>query len=156
MQSKFPLQCKIQLRFGVAIAMLLAVGTISYRGMAVSDESDRWVRPTHEVIENLKDLAAAMETVESSYRGLVITGDENSLQSYSAAIARSQPAETNIRNLTLDNPIQQRRIPALVNLADRKVQYAGTVIRLRRTKGMDAAADFVREGGGQQIMDRFQ
>ena len=156
MKSKFPLKRKIQLTFGAAIAMLLAVGTISYRGMAVSDESDRWVWHTHEVVENLQDLDGAMETVESSYRGFVITSDENSLQAYRAAIARSERAETNIRNLTVDNPVQQRRIPTLVSLADRKVEYAETVISLRRTKGMDAAADFVREGGGQQIMEQIQ
>jgi PAS domain S-box-containing protein len=97
-----------------------------------------------------------METVESSYRGFVITGDENSLQAYRAAIARSEQAETNIRNLTVDNPVQQRRIPSLVHQADRKVQYAENVISLRRTKGMDAAADFVREGGGPAIMDQLQ
>src|SRR6202453_3766439 len=156
MKSKFPLKRKIQLTFGVAIAMLLAVGMISYRGMAVSDQSDRRVRHTHEVLENLQDLDGAMETVESSYRGFVITGDENSLQAYRAAVARSEQAETNIRNLTVDNSVQQRRIPSLVNLADRKVQYAENVISLRRTKGMDAAVDFVREGGGQQIMDQLQ
>jgi PAS domain S-box-containing protein len=156
MKSKLPLKRKIQLTFGAAIVMLLIVGAISYRGMAVSDESDRWVRHAHEVIENLQDLDGAMETVESSYRGFVITGDENSLQAYRAAIARSEQAETNIRNLTVDNPVQQRRIPSLVNLADRKVQYAENVISLRRTKGMDAAADFVGEGGGREIMDQFQ
>src|SRR5271156_3441347 len=156
MKSKFPLRRKIQLTFGAAIVMLLIVGTISYRGMAVSDESDRWVRHTHDVIENLQDLAVAMETVESSYRGFVITGDENSLQAYRAAIARSEQAETNIRNLTVDNPVQQRRIPTMMNLAGRKVQYAENVISLRRTKGMEAATDFVREGGGQEIMDQFQ
>jgi len=156
MKSKLPLKRKIQLAFGVAIVMLLIVGMISYRGMVVSDESDRWVRHTHEVIENLQDLDGAMETVESSYRGFVITGDENSLQAYRAAVARSEQAETNIRNLTVDNPVEQRRIPSLVNLADRKEQYAENVISLRRTKGMDAAADFVRGGGGQQIMSQFQ
>src|SRR5277367_1430669 len=156
MKSKLPLKRKIQVTFGVAIAMLLAVGTISYRGVAVSDASDRWVRHSHEVIENLQDLDGAMETVESSYRGFVITGDENSLQAYRAAIARSEQAETNIRNLTVDNPVQQRRIPTMMNLADRKVQYAENVISLRRTKGMDAAADFVGEGGGREIMDQFQ
>ena len=156
MKAKFPLKRKIQLTFGVAIAMLLAVGTISYRGMAVSDESDRWVRHTHEVIENLQDLNAAMETAESSYRGFVITGDENSLQPYLPAIARSEQAQANIRDLTADNSVQQLRIRNLMNLADRRVQYAENVISLRRTKGRDAAADFVRAGGGQQVIDQFQ
>jgi CHASE3 domain sensor protein len=141
MKSKLPLKRKIQLTFGATIVMLLAVGTISYRGMAASDASDRWVRHSHEVIENLQDLDGAMETVESSYRGFVITGDQNSLQAYRAAIARSEQAETNIRNLTLDNPVPQRRNPSLVNLADRKAQYAEAVIGLRRTKGAEAAGN---------------
>src|ERR1700723_586843 len=156
MKSKFPLKRKIQLTFGVAIAMLLAVGMISYRGMAVPDQSDRRVRHTHEVLENLQDLDGAMETVESSYRGFVITGEENSLQAYRAGIARSEQAQANIRDLTVDNSVQQLRIRNLMNLADRRMQYAETVTSLRRTKGMNAAADFVREGSGEQIMDQFQ
>jgi len=156
LKSKLTLKRKMQLTFGAAIVMLLAVGTISYRGMAVSAASDRWVRHSHEVIENLQALDGAMETVESTYRGFVITGDENSLQAYRAAVARSEQAETNIRNLTVDNLVQQRRIPSLLNVADRKVQFAESVISLRRTKGMNAAADFVSKGGGRQIMDQFQ
>ena len=156
MKSKLPLKRKIQLAFGAAIAMLLAVGMISYRGMAVADESDRSVRHTHEVIENLQDLAAAMQTMEADYRGFVITGDENSLQSYRPAIARSEQAQANIRDLTVDNSVQQLRIRSLMNLADRSVQYAETVVSLRRTKGIDAAADFEREGGGRKIIDQFQ
>ena len=156
MKSKLPLKRKIQLAFGAAIAMLLAVGMISYRGMAVADESDRSVRHTHEVIENLQDLAAAMQTIEADYRGFVITGDENSLQSYRPAIARSEQAQANIRDLTVDNSVQQLRIRSLMNLADRSVQYAESVVSLRRTKGIDAAADFEREGGGRQIIDQFQ
>src|SRR6202041_1206492 len=156
MKSKFPLKRKIQLTFGIAIAMLLAVGMISYRGMAVSDQSDRRVRHTHEVLENLQDLDGAMETVESSYRGFVITGEENSLQAYRAGIARSEQAQANIRDLTVDNSVQQLRIRNLMNLADRRMQYAETVTSLRRTKSMNAAADFVREGSGEQIMDQFQ
>jgi CHASE3 domain sensor protein len=111
MKPKFPLKRKIQLTFGAAIVMLLAVGPISYRGMAVSDESDRWVRHTHEVVENLQDLDGAMETVESSYRGFVITGEENSLQPYRAPIARSEQAETNIRNLTGITPFRSAGFP---------------------------------------------
>jgi PAS domain S-box-containing protein len=156
MKSKLPLKRKIQLAFGAAIAMLLAVGMISYRGMAVADESDRSVRHTHEVIENLQDLAAAMQTMVADYRGFVITGDENSLQSYRPAIARSEQAQANIRDLTVDNSVQQLRIRSLMNLADRSVQYAESVVSLRRTKGIDAAADFEREGGGRQIIDQFQ
>src|ERR1700730_13997965 len=93
---------KVQLAFGSAIFTLLAVGAISYRGMVVSRESDRWVRHTHEVLENLQDLLSAMQRIESSYRGFVITGNEQSLKSYQDSILRSRREETIIRNLTVD------------------------------------------------------
>src|ERR1700681_3758686 len=55
---------KVQLAFGSAFVTLLIVGAVSYRGMVVSSESDRWVRHTHEVLETLQDLLFAMESIE--------------------------------------------------------------------------------------------
>jgi hypothetical protein len=46
----------VQLAFGAAILTLVAVGTLSYRSMVVSGESDRRVRHTHEVLESLQVL----------------------------------------------------------------------------------------------------
>ena len=55
------------------------MGAMSYRGFAMSTESDRWVRHTHEVLENLENLLSEMRSIESSYRGFVITGNEQFL-----------------------------------------------------------------------------
>ena len=67
-----PLDRKVQFAFGSAILALLAVGALSYRVMVVSSESDRWVRHTHEVLASLQDLRFALESVESSVRGVRI------------------------------------------------------------------------------------
>ena len=64
--------------------------------------------------------------------------------------------QTTLRNLTSDNPGQQRRLPALERLVDQKLQFAETVINLRKATGPDAAANAIRSGTGQQIMDEFQ
>ena len=82
MKTKSLLNRKVQLAFGSAILALLVVGAMSYRGMVVSTESDRWVRHTHEVLENLQNLLSEMRNVESSYRGFVITGNEQFLNAY--------------------------------------------------------------------------
>jgi PAS domain S-box-containing protein len=146
----------MQLAFGSAIAALLIVGAISYRAVTISAESDWWARHTHEVIENIHDLLLATQTVESSYRGYILTGDENALQAYRDAKPRFEQAENNIRNLTVDNPTQQRRIPILIRFSDQQLAFAESVIRLRREKGMDASADLVRVGNGQRITEEFQ
>ena len=77
MKNKSLLNRKVQLAFGSAIVILLVVGSVSYRGMAISKESDRLVRHTHEVIENLQDLLLAVEGIETSDRGFVLTGKES-------------------------------------------------------------------------------
>jgi PAS domain S-box-containing protein len=147
---------RLQLAFGSAILALLVVGAISYRGMLESRESARWVRHTHEVLENLQDLLAAMQTVESNARGYLLTGDESFLAVYRAAITRTRNDEAIVRNLTLDNADQQRRLDALGTLAGQKFQLAEKVLDLRRTTGLEAAVDAIQKGSGKQIMDDFQ
>jgi PAS domain S-box-containing protein len=147
---------RLQLAFATAILSLLIVGVVSYRGMAESRESDRWVRHTHEVLENLQDLLAAMQAVESSARGYLLTGDDSFLEVYQAGIARTEKAQAIVRSLTADNPEQQRRLAAVATLAARKFQFDEKVMGLRRTNGLQAATNAIQKGSGTQIMDDSQ
>jgi CHASE3 domain sensor protein len=124
-----------QLAFGSAIAVLLAVGTLAYRSMIVSNENVRWVQHTHEVLENLQDLHFAMENIAGSVRGFILTGKESYLEHYRADILSVEKYATAVRNLTVDNPEQQRNILALEGLADERIKRAETNISLRRTWG---------------------
>ena len=156
MTTKSLLSRKVQLAFASAILTLLVVGAISYRGMVLSGESDRSVRHTHEVLENLQDLLISMQSVESGYRGFALTGREKYFESFHADMLRWQQDLTTLRNLSEDNPAQQRQFPALDRLANQKFEFGETVIRLRRTEGLEAAADSIRSGPGQRIMDELQ
>src|ERR1700731_1093333 len=156
MTTKSLLSRKMQLAFASAILTLLVVGAISYRGMVLSSESDRSVRHTHEVLENLQDLLISMQSVESGYRGFALTGSEKYFHSFHADILRWQRDLTTLRNLIADNPAQQRQFPALERLANQKFEFGEKVISLRRTKGLEAAADSILRGQGQRIMDEFQ
>jgi CHASE3 domain sensor protein len=147
---------KTQFACGSAILAILAVGAISYRGMVVSSESDRWAGHTLEVIGNLEDLLFEIRGIESSYRGFVLTGKESDLESYRASILSAKQDEETIRNLTADNPEQQRRLPALEMLATQKIEFADMVIGLRRAKGLEASADAVRSGLGERTMEEFE
>jgi PAS domain S-box-containing protein len=156
MQTKAVSDYRMQLALGCAILALVVVGAVSYRGIVVSSESDRWVRHTHEVLDQLHDLQLSMETVESSYRGFVLTGKESYIESYRSSIARATQAETNVGNLTVDNPTQQRQLPGLQELMAEKIKFGESVIGLRQRLGLDAAADVIQGGPGEQIMDQFE
>jgi PAS domain S-box-containing protein len=156
MKTKSLLSRKVQLAFGSAIVTLLIVGAVSYRAMVVSSESDRWVRHSHEVLENLQDLRLAMERIESSCGDFALTGQEFYLESYRASILSVEQHEATVRNLTVDNPEQQRELPMLESLAAQKIQRAEMIIGLRRVQGFEAAANAIQSGRDQQIMDEFQ
>ncbi|MGC2751893.1 MAG: PAS domain S-box protein [Candidatus Acidiferrum sp.] len=150
------MRCKLQLAFGSAILALLVVGAIALRTAAVASESDLWVRHTHEVLENIADLLSTMQNLESSARGFILTGRESYLETYHASVVHSHAQVILVRNLTRDNPAQQRQIPILENLAARKIQLAERVIAVRRAEGLQPAVDATLSGGGQQIMDGYR
>jgi diguanylate cyclase (GGDEF)-like protein/PAS domain S-box-containing protein len=155
MKTKFPLNRKVQLAFGSAILALLVVGALSYRAVVLSSESDRWLGHSHEVLANLHDLDFAMETVESSTRGFVLTGNESYLETYRASRLIAAQEEEIVRSLTADNPKQQNRLPALEKLTAEQFALAELVVSRRRAQGLEAAADVIRSGSSQRIMIDF-
>ena len=156
MKPKSLLGRKVQLAFAAAIAIMLVVGAASYRSMGASSESDRWVRHTHEVLENLQELHLAMVSIESTNRGFVLTGDESYVERYRASALSAKQSEATLRNLTADNPEQQRRLSALEALVAQRIRYVEMVFGLRRDNGFEAAVDVIQTGRGQRITDEFQ
>ncbi len=147
---------KVQLAFGSAIVALLLVGIISHRALARSSASERQVQHTHEVLQNLQGLLFAMERVESSCRGFALTGQESYLDTYRAGRLRFEQEQAAVRSLTMDNPEQQRQIPALEALAGQKIQRAEMVMSLRQAQGLEAAAEAVRNQAERPSQDEFQ
>jgi len=153
---KSPLNRKLQAAFAIPMLALVVMGVASYRCMLVLDESNGWVRHTHEVLDNLNDLRSSMETASRSYRDFVMTGDESFIAPYHADVSIAMRDEANVRNLTVDNPLQQNQLPRLESLIAEKLRFADEMISLRRAKGFEVAAQAVRSATGQHTMDQFQ
>ncbi len=120
----------VQFAFGSAIAVLLVVGALAYRSMVASLENVRWVQHTHEVLENLQDLHSAIDDVAGSVRGFVLTGQESYLEQYRASISSIEQHAAAIRNLTNDNPEQQRNVSVLEGLMAERLKWSEANIGL--------------------------
>ena len=156
MHTTHRLNRKVQLAFGSALLTLALVGAVSYRGLAASRESDLWVRHTHEVLTGLQDLGFTLKSIESSSRGFVLTGEQAYLQSSRASMLKAGQDQAIVRDLTLDNPEQQRQLPVLAGLAAERIRFSEMVMDLRRSQGLEAASDAIRGGQGQLISDGLQ
>jgi len=146
----------VQLAFSSAIMILLAMGGLSYRSTIASDESERWVRHTRDVLDDLQNLSVGMAEVSSSIRRFVITGEDSDLEPYRTAKLEVERLAPVLRDATLDNPEQQRRLPILEKLAAERMQRAEFIIALRRNRGIEEAMTSVREGPTVRVTAEYK
>jgi signal transduction histidine kinase len=147
---------KVKFAFGFAMALLIFIGALAYRSVQVSNESAAWVTHTRNVLKSIQLMRYSMEAITSNIRGFLITGDDSYLEIYRANVLEIEAQRENVRNLTADNPEQQRKLPDLESLIARRIQRAELLITLQRTAGFEAAAESIRTGPGKRITDGFQ
>jgi diguanylate cyclase (GGDEF)-like protein/PAS domain S-box-containing protein len=156
MKGKPALSPKVRLAFATALLTLLLAGAMSYRAVVVSAESDSWVRHTHAVLEELQGLLVSMEAIQSTSRAFSSTGAESSLETFQASVLQVEQEAQTLRDLTVDNPVQQRLIPTLQRLNAENIQWANAGISLRRAKGPGSETGNAEGGSAQLVANAFQ
>jgi methyl-accepting chemotaxis protein len=144
---------RLALGFGVAIAILLAIGVVSYRGTDALIENEWWVAHTHAVIAKTVGILALARDAENGQRGFLVTGDDSYLEPYNEAAPAIPKLLAEVRTLTADNPHQQVRIQQLETLFNERLGLIKQTIEIRRSQGPEAALKLVATGRGKQFMD---
>jgi methyl-accepting chemotaxis protein len=144
---------KIAAGFAVSSALLLIIGWVAYRSIDSLTLAAAAVTHSHQVEEEITTLLSLLTDAETGQRGYIITGDDAYLKPYLEALAGIPEQQKSLRNLTLDNPDQQRRLDQLETLQSSKLAELKRTIDLRRTGGFEAAAKLVSAGEGKQFMD---
>lgn len=153
---------KLYAGFGVVLLIILVLVLSTWRGF---DQVERAVRlniHTYDVINESADLLANLINIETGARGFVITGRDQFLGPMESGERDFQAHMAQLRQLTRDNPAQQRRLSKLQALHD---QWLGEDINgnleLRRqvsagTQRFDALIDRVSSGGAKVKMDAMR
>ncbi|HSY30369.1 MAG TPA: response regulator [Verrucomicrobiae bacterium] len=155
MKKKLQLIRKTQIGFAAVLAVLLAVGIVSYRSLAASAETERWVQHTHEVLGHLETLTLEVTNVETGYREFALSDEQAFLQASLANRSPLDQEEKTLRALTADNPYQQRQLVILAGLTDQIVRQGEAVIRLRQSPGSEAATETIRQAKDERLLDEF-
>src|SRR5713101_4483074 len=130
---------KIAAGFGLALAILVVIGALSYWSTAKLIETNRWVTHTHEVLANLESLLSLLKDAETGQRSYLLTGEDSYLEPYQAALTHLNQTVTKVRKLTTDNPNQQRRLDALDPKMAEKLQELKETIDTHKQQGAEAA-----------------
>jgi len=150
------------MRRRITVAYVLAavlVGLIGvsavYNATQFLDSAAR-VDHTYAMLAELEAVGAAIKDIETGSRGFVITGDDAYLEPYRVATALVPQKLERLRQLTKDNPAQQRRLEQLDTLVAAKMQHAKEVVAARAAGGRDAGVAAVVSGTGKRTMDAIR
>ena len=142
--------------FVLAVLVLLLAGLGAYRQGRRNVAAEQWVQHTYEVLGELNTTLSLMQDVETGSRGYVISGEESYLEPFNNAVRLVPQEIQHLRQLTADNPEQQRRLDALEPLISLRVRTAEANIVARRTRGLSAAEQTLSEGPGKRSMDAIR
>ncbi len=139
--------------FGVASAILIIIGVVSYQSATRLIETNRRVAQTQERLNQLEELLSQMKDAETGQRGYLLTGEERYLEPYKTAIASIDGEIKHLRKLTANYPHQQGQLNALESAMKSKLAELKGTIDLRKSQGFEAIMPLVRTDLGKKLMD---
>jgi methyl-accepting chemotaxis protein len=147
---------KIAAGFALAFLMLAAIGSVAYRSISSLSSTSQLVTHTHQVLEHIADVLSLLKDAETGQRGYVITGDEAFLDPYQTGTANVHTVVKELRELTVDNPNQQKRVDEAEPLIAVKLAELKQTVDLRRKGNLEETTKIVRGGEGKKIMDNLR
>lgn len=153
--DRWCLDKRLTTKLGVALSTLVCVSVLSELHFLLTMKTEAWVEHSHFVLEKNDEVLTLIKDAETGQRGYILTNDERYLQPYRIAIARTDRAIKQLRQLTLDNPQQQRRLDALEPLVVALLADLKQTIILRR-KGIAAALQVIKNNRGHYLMEEIR
>jgi CHASE3 domain sensor protein len=153
MARSFTLTQQIAAAYVLPALIMMLLGGLSYQNTQRLIESSRWVEHTYRVLGELNDMLNSLEHAETGQRGFVITGKDEFLEPYRAAVITIQKEYEDVRSITQGDPEQQKRLDTLHPLIQTKLSELAETIETRRRDGFEPAARIIAEGRGKRMME---
>lgn len=156
MKAKYTVSRGAGVGFTLAIIVLLVSGWLASINVMRISRNDSWVVHSHEVLDDIRDVLASLESAESSQRSYLISGEKLYLGPYQQAAALAQSHIARIRADTSDNASQQQRIRQLNDLVMVRLASLRDGVLIRDREGVEGAARYVLAGKGRREMDSIR
>ena len=153
---RFTIGRRIALGYGLVVLLLLLIALSAYRSTTKLVEAAYWQDHTFRVLYAIERLNTALLEVETGQRGFIITGNDEFLEPYRVGLRRVEVEQAAIRTLTSDNASQQARLERFAPVTDAFVAVVEDRIRLRREKGLEAAALVMAQGKAKRLMEELR
>jgi methyl-accepting chemotaxis protein len=150
---KWTVGMRIGSGFALIAAILLVVGTVSYRSINKLIDTADWVTHTQKVLESLNGVVESMIDAQTGLRGYAIADDPQYLEPYQFGIGAAGQNLQEVRTLTADDPRQQSRLDELEPITAQLLSDWKGIIDLQKTKGKEATQQWIASGKGRTEME---
>ncbi|WP_414567498.1 response regulator [Nostoc sp. CCY 9925] len=138
--------------FGLALAILVIIGTLSYQSTEVLINTSKNLLNTQMTINSLEELLSNIKDAETGQRGYILTGNDVYLEPYRTALIKVIPEIQQLRTLTANDPQQLSQIDTVEPLIVVKLNELKKTIDLRQHQGLDAALEVIKTDQGNNFM----
>src|SRR5436190_13026992 len=122
-----------QAAFAIAIGLLGACAVMVYSALSNFSASERMVVHTLQVQGKLGETESAIATAARARLSFVFSGNPDDLQQYETAVGRIRPSLDELRQLSRDNPAQQKSCDRLEALVSERIQIWEKSIALKKS-----------------------
>ncbi|MHC5766017.1 MAG: response regulator [Nostoc sp.] len=143
---------KVAVGFGLASAILVLIGTISYKSTEVLINTSKKLNKTQLTINNLQELLSNIKDAETGQRGYILTKQDAYLKPYQTAISKLTPEIKELKKLIADDSKQVSQLNTLQRLITVKLNELKKTIDLRQNLGLDAALLVINTDRGNNLM----
>jgi PAS domain S-box-containing protein len=131
----------IAVGLGIASAILLTMGLVSYRSLTHYIEMARWQSEHYKVLTTLEHLNFCMQSTEIAQDRYVLTGRSQTLDPYYKAINCTRLQLSTIATQVEGNQVQEQRLRQLEALVARKFAETDRIVQLYDQDGAEAASE---------------
>jgi PAS domain S-box-containing protein len=148
---------KIFVGFGVALALLLIIGFVSYTTTLHSIDSFKWVNHSREVLSQTEVLSSKVFEAGDQARSYLITGSDSFLKTFSSDLDEIMMDFRKLKKLTGDNPVQQQNLAKLEPLLILKVQIMKEYVAFKNDHKKLSSDEVLKEfKEGQETIDKLK
>ncbi|HTV55402.1 MAG TPA: response regulator [Terriglobia bacterium] len=150
------LEKKILSGLGLALAVLLITATvIRERTVHGLIEADRWVSHTEAVLKHIARLEVFLTQARSAFTRYALGGSERDLDEYKTSVAEIPPSLARLKELTADNPREQRRLRELNPLVRAEMAWLANTAALAKDPNAAQIRRDVLNESHRQIFQRI-
>jgi diguanylate cyclase (GGDEF)-like protein len=150
---------RFRLTLLILVLFVTAIGNSLFTFWLKTIEEDKliWVNHTHKVIYQSERFLSSLKDTETGQRGFLLTDDAAYLQPYYAGLSKAKIQFDILKELTSDNPQQQKRLDKIRGMMEIKFAELAQTIELLQSNGDNSEAlEVVKGNKGKQYMDNIR